>query len=110
MGHSKILGIGNALVDIITILQNDQIINLLNLPKGSMTLVDRTLSERIQVEIEDEKRILVTGGSVANAINGIANLGVPCGFLGTVGRDKLGKLFEGEQINQGIKPLLIHSD
>lgn len=110
MGYSKILGIGNALVDIITILQNDQIINLLNLPKGSMTLVDRTLSERIQVEIEDEKRILVTGGSVANAINGIANLGVPCGFLGTVGLDDLGKLFEEEQKNQGIQPLLIHSE
>jgi len=110
MGHSKILGIGNALVDIITILQNDHIINTLNLPKGSMTLVDRTLSERIQCEIEDEKRILVTGGSVANAINGIANLGVSCGFLGTVGKDELGNLFESEQSNQGIQPLLIHSD
>jgi sugar/nucleoside kinase (ribokinase family) len=52
----------------------------------------------------------VTGGSVANAINGVANLGVPCGFLGTVGQDELGKLFEGEQKNQGIQPLLIHSE
>lgn len=110
MGYSKILGIGNALVDIITMLDNDQIIKRLELPKGSMTLVDRVLSERIQIEIEDEKRILVTGGSVANAINGIANLEVPCGFLGTVGKDKLGKLFETEQINQGIQPLLIHSN
>lgn len=110
MGYSRILGIGNALVDIITMLQDDQIINSLNLPKGSMTLVDRELSERIQIAIEDEKRILVTGGSVANAINGVANLGVPCGFLGTVGRDRLGKLFEGEQRNQGIEPLLIHSE
>lgn len=110
MGYSKILGIGNALVDIITMLEDDQIIRSLNLPKGSMTLVDRTMSERIQLEIQDEKRILVTGGSVANAINGVANLGVPCGFLGTVGQDELGKLFEGEQIIQGIQPLLIHSD
>ena len=110
MAYSKILGIGNALVDIITILRDDQIISSLNLPKGSMTLVDRMISDQVQVKIEDEKRILVTGGSVANAINGIANLGVPCGFLGTVGEDDLGKLFEEEQKNQGIQPLLIHSD
>ena len=110
MGYLKILGIGNALVDIIAMLRDDQIIRSLSLPKGSMTLVDRIISDRIQSEIEDEKRILVTGGSVANAINGIANLGVPCGFLGTVGEDELGKLFEEEQKNQGIKPLLIHSD
>jgi len=110
MGYLKILGIGNALVDIITMLRDDQIIKSLSLPKGSMTLVDRIISDRIQFKIEDEKRILVTGGSVANAINGIANLGVPCGFLGTIGEDELGKLFEEEQKNQGIQPLLIHSD
>ena len=110
MGYSKILGIGNALVDIVAMLEDDQIIRSLNLPKGSMTLVDREMSDRVQQEIEGEKRLLVTGGSVANAINGIANLGVPCGFLGTVGRDELGKLFEDEQKNQGILPLLIHSD
>ncbi len=110
MGYSKILGIGNALVDIITMLNDDQIIRLLNLPKGSMTLVDREMSDRIQTEIVKEERLLVTGGSVANAINGVANLGVPCGFLGTIGMDELGKLFEEEQINQGIQPLLIHSD
>ena len=110
MGYSKILGIGNALVDIVAMLEDDQIIRSLNLPKGSMTLVDREMSDRVQQEIEGEKRLLVTGGSVANAINGIANLGVPCGFLGTVGQDELGKLFEDEQKNQGILPLLIHSD
>lgn len=109
MGYSRILGIGNALVDIITLLNNDQVIKSLNLPKGSMTLVDRTMSERIQQEISGEKRLLVTGGSVANAINGIANLEVPCGFLGTVGQDELGILFAEEQKNQGIQPLLIQS-
>jgi len=110
MGFLRILGIGNALVDIITMLQDDQIIRSLNLPKGSMTLVDREMSDRVQQEIANEKRLLVTGGSVANAINGIANLNVPCGFLGTVGQDDLGRLFEEEQKNQGIQPLLIHSD
>jgi sugar/nucleoside kinase (ribokinase family) len=110
MGFLRILGVGNALVDIITMLEDDQIIRSLNLPKGSMTLVDREMSDRVQQEIAKEKRLLVTGGSVANAINGIANLNVPCGFLGTVGQDELGNLFEGEQKNKGIQPLLIHSN
>ncbi|MCE1198916.1 MAG: adenosine kinase [Marinilabiliales bacterium] len=110
MGNLKILGIGNALVDIVTMLNDDQIINRLELPKGSMTLVERELSDRIQEEIAAEKRLLVTGGSVANAINGIANLGVSCGFLGAIGKDELGKLFEEEQIGQGITPLLLHSE
>jgi sugar/nucleoside kinase (ribokinase family) len=110
MSFLRILGIGNALVDIITMLENDQIVRSLNLPKGSMTLVDREMSDRVQQEIANEKRLLVTGGSVANAINGIANLKVQCGFLGTVGHDDLGRLFEEEQKNQGIQPLLIHSD
>jgi sugar/nucleoside kinase (ribokinase family) len=110
MGYLKILGIGNALVDIITMLHDDRIIRSLRLPRGSMTLVDRAMSDRVQEEIEGEKRVIVTGGSVANAINGVANLGVPCGFLGTVGADELGKLFGEEQKNQGIEPLLIHSE
>ncbi|HEY5509801.1 MAG TPA: adenosine kinase [Prolixibacteraceae bacterium] len=110
MGYSKILGIGNALVDIITMLKDDQIIRSLNLPKGSMTHVDREMSDRVQVEIAEEKHFLVTGGSVANAINGIANLGVPCGFLGSIGHDYLGDLFAEEQKNQGIQPLLIYSE
>lgn len=109
MGYSKILGIGNALVDVVTMLKDDQIIRSLNLPKGSMTLVDREMSDRVQVEIAGEKRLLVTGGSVANAMNGIANLGVPCGFLGSIGQDELGDLFSNEQMAQGIHPLLIHS-
>lgn len=110
MGYLKILGIGNALVDVITMLKDDQIIRSLNLPKGSMTLVDREMSDRVQAEISGEKRLLVTGGSVANAINGVANLGVPCGFLGSIGHDELGDLFSGEQKAQGIQPLLIYSE
>ena len=110
MGNSGILGIGNALVDIVAMLKDDQIVRALGLPRGSMTLVDRAMSDRIQQEIASEKRLLVTGGSVANAINGIANLKVPCGFLGTVGQDDFGKLFEEEQKNQGIQPLLLYSD
>lgn len=102
----KILGIGNALVDIIALLKNDQLINELNLPKGSMTLVDGELSAKIQDGLSGEKTIIATGGSVANAINAIASLGVSCGFLGTIGKDEFGKLFESDLIHHGTRSLL----
>jgi sugar/nucleoside kinase (ribokinase family) len=110
MNNIKILGIGNALVDIIALLDDDKIIKRLNLPKGSMTLVDGDLSTKIKQEITGQKTKIVTGGSVANAINGIANLEVSCGFLGTIGHDELGNLFENDLQKHEIECLLKYAD
>jgi sugar/nucleoside kinase (ribokinase family) len=106
MSKLKILGIGNALVDIMVLSEDDQIINYLNLPKGGMTLVDGELSARIQKEISHLDIKIATGGSVANAINGIAGLGVECGFVGAIGRDDLGMLFKNDMLKRGITVLL----
>lgn len=102
MNNLKILGIGNALVDIIVLVNDDQIINTLNLPKGGMTLIDRNLSTQIQEKISHLNIKVVTGGSVANAINGIAGLGVECGFAGAIGHDELGLLFKNDMLKRGI--------
>lgn len=106
MSKLKILGIGNALVDIMVLSEDDQIINKLNLPRGGMTLVDGELSAMIQKEISHLEIKIATGGSVANAINGIAGLGVECGFIGAIGRDDLGLLFKNDMLKRGIKVLL----
>ena len=103
MSDLKILGIGNALVDIMVLSENDQIINYLNLPKGGMTLVDGELSARIQNEISHLDIKIATGGSVANAINGIAGLNVECGFVGSIGQDDLGSRFKNDMLKRGIK-------
>jgi len=103
MRNLKILGIGNALVDIMVLSEDDQIINYLNLPKGGMTLVDGELSAMIQKEIAHMNIKVATGGSVANAINGIAGLDVSCGFVGTIGRDDLGLLFKNDMLKRGIE-------
>jgi sugar/nucleoside kinase (ribokinase family) len=102
MRKLKILGIGNALVDIMVLPEDDQIINNLNLPKGGMTLVDADLSTRIQQEILHLNTKIATGGSVANAINGIAGLGGEAGFVGAIGSDELGLLFKNEMLRRGI--------
>ncbi|HEY3387951.1 MAG TPA: adenosine kinase [Prolixibacteraceae bacterium] len=106
MSNLKILGIGNALVDIMVLSEDDQIINYLNLPKGGMTLVDGELSSRIQKEISHMNIKIATGGSVANAINGIAGLDVECGFVGAIGRDDLGLLFKNDMLKRGIEVML----
>jgi len=102
MSNLKILGIGNALVDIMVLSEDDQIINYLKLPKGGMTLVDGELSAMIQKEIAHMNIKVATGGSVANAINGVAGLGVECGFVGTIGRDDLGLLFKNDMLKRRI--------
>jgi sugar/nucleoside kinase (ribokinase family) len=106
MSNLSILGIGNALVDILVLTQDDQIINDLNLPKGGMTLVDRELSSAIHQKISYLNSKTSTGGSVANAINGIAGLGVSSGYIGSVGKDFLGSLFKEDMLNIGIKTFL----
>jgi len=103
MSNLKILGIGNALVDIMVLSEDDQIINYLKLPKGGMTLVDGDLSAMIQKEISHMNIKIATGGSVANAINGIAGLDVACGFVGAIGHDDLGLLFKNDMLKRGIE-------
>ena len=105
----KILGMGNALVDIMIPVESDGILEILNLPKGSMQLVDWDRSKSIQDTFKDYKKSLSSGGSAANTMHGIAKLGVPAGYIGVVGEDELGGFFVKDMINAGIDPHMIHS-
>lgn len=98
----KILGIGNALVDIITFLNDDHLLEELSLPKGSMQLVDALVSKKIGLLTADLERHLASGGSAANTIHGLAKLGVNTGFIGAVGTDEMGDFFHQDMKNCGI--------
>lgn len=93
---SRILGVGNALVDIMIALPNDNFLNRHGLPRGSMTLVDSARSESIYEATKAYQKEFTTGGSAANTIHALANLGVSCGFVGKVGKDELGEMFLSE--------------
>ncbi len=103
----QILGIGNALVDVMTLISDDTILNRFNLPKGSMQLVDKDISEMIKAETVSFNRSLASGGSAANTIHGLAMLGMKTGFIGSIGKDELGEFFENDMKNAGIKTLMI---
>ena len=103
---AKVLGMGNALVDIITRIENDSLLEEFGLPKGSMTLVDLDTSNYIQAETTGLSKSKASGGSAANTIHGLAHLGVKTGFVGSVGNDEMGKFFKKDmQVNQ-IQPIL----
>jgi sugar/nucleoside kinase (ribokinase family) len=106
----RILGIGNALVDVMTLIEGDYILREFNLPKGSMQLVDRNKSEGIKAATEIFPRTWTSGGSAANTIHGLAMLGADTGFIGSIGRDDTGNFFENDMKNAGINTLLIRRD
>ena len=106
----KILGMGNALVDIVTELPDDSLLDEFGLQKGSMQLVENEFSNMILDKIQHLPKREVSGGSAANTICGLAALGVETAFIGKVGNDCLGKIFEKYLISNNIKPLLQYSN
>ncbi|MEI7727868.1 MAG: adenosine kinase, partial [Bacteroidota bacterium] len=106
----KILGMGNALVDIMIPIESDNILELLALPKGSMQLVDIERSNIVLSALKDYQQSLSAGGSAANTIHGLAMLGAKTGYIGVVGEDELGGFFVRDLIKAGVDPHMIHSN
>ena len=92
----KVLGVGNALVDIMIALPDDALLNEFGLPRGSMTLVDSEQSAVIYQATLKYQKDITTGGSAANTIHSLACLGGICGYAGKIGDDDLGRLFAAE--------------
>lgn len=106
----KILGIGSALVDILTQIPNEQILNELNLPKGSMTYVDAQTSVEIGKKLAHLGNQMASGGSAANTMSGLAQLGIEAGFLSKIGDDEVGRFFEKQMTESHVKPLMLKSN
>ena len=88
-----IVGIGNAIVDVLTT-TDDSVLERLSLSKGSMTLIDANKAKELY-EITTN-RIQRSGGSVANSLACIAQLGGKTAFIGRVKNDELGEIFTEE--------------
>ena len=103
----SILGIGNALTDILAVLPDDSLLTKYHLPLGSMQHVDMTTGDLIWQDLRKIGIQYVAGGSAANTITGTAIFGMPSGFIGKVGDDELGHLFKSDQEQYGIKSTLL---
>ena len=97
----KILGIGNAIVDVICKVE-DAFIKSNNLTKGTMKLIfDEKEFKNLLTNLKIEKT--VSGGSVANSIVGLSQLGNDVGFIGKVSDDELGGKYEEGLKKENVK-------
>lgn len=103
----SILGIGNALTDILAVLPDDTLLKKYHLPLGSMQHVDMSTGDLIWKDLKQLGVQYVAGGSAANTITCTAIFGMPSGFIGKVGDDELGHLFKSDQEQYGIKSTLL---
>ncbi len=84
-----VLGVGNALVDI-QVQVPDSMLAQLNFSKGIMTLVDEPTQQNVLSALDGQPLNRCAGGSAANTIMGIADLGGKAAYTGKVGTDDLG--------------------
>lgn len=102
----SILGMGNALTDILAVLPDDTFLRQFHLPRGSMQHVDMETGDKIWQTLKPMGVQYVAGGSAANTITGTAIFGMPSGFIGKIGDDELGHLFKSDQSQYGIQSTL----
>ena len=95
----KVIGIGNAIVDVICKVEEKFLINN-KLTKSTMKLVDKSEFKKLLSSLKIENT--VSGGSVANSIVGLSQLGNEVGFIGKISNDELGNRYEEGLIKENV--------
>jgi sugar/nucleoside kinase (ribokinase family) len=103
----KIIGMGNALTDILLLIDNDIVLEQLNLPKGSMQLVDKEKSAEIFELVSRFGSKMVAGGSASNTVTGVTRLGVEAAFVGKTGRDEIGAFYKEDIEKNNVHSCLL---
>lgn len=107
---TKVQGMGNALVDVLAVIENDNLLEQLGLPKGSMQLIDENQFHKISAEINKLDTSIVSGGSASNTIMGLARLGVETGFIGRIGKDSFGRYYKDDLKKYSVESHLTEVD
>ena len=102
----RVIGIGNALTDMLVNLESDSVLGRFKLAKGSMSLVDTKLQTEISKSVAGLPYSLSLGGSAGNTIRAMAKLGCQVGFIGKVGQDTTGDFFVQALENLGVEPVI----
>ncbi len=99
-GKLAVTALGDALVDVIARAEDDFLIRH-QIPKGSMRLIDDAEAEALYTKMGPGTE--VSGGSAANTVAVMANLGLPVGFIGKVKQDQLGAVFAHDMRAVGVE-------
>ena len=105
----RITGIGNALTDVLARVNDEKVLDMLALPKGSMQLIDDSRLPDIRCAMQQMTVSRATGGSAGNTMLALANLGAAPTFIGKVGNDETGRFFADNATQKGIRPVLVQS-
>ena len=107
--NMKIVGLGNALADVLTPIRSDRVLETLTFERGGMYLVDHAKHVEIARRTAGVERTIVSGGSAANTVRGLARLGLESAYIGKVGEDEVGRFLEEEFREYGVTPFLLHA-
>lgn len=105
----KVLGLGNALTDILYQVSEEEL-QQLNLPKGSMNLISMEQAQEIQERFANVRMRMVAGGSACNTITTIASLGGKAAFIGKIGNMGVGDFYREDLIRLGVSPIMLKSE
>ena len=106
----RVLGFGNALVDVLARVDDDRKLDALQLPKGSMQLIDAARYQYISDQLAAMQTTRATGGSACNTILALGHLGMSPGVVGKIGDDDNGRFFEESCRRNGILPNLLRGE
>ena len=103
----KILGLGNALVDVLLRLEDDVVLSKIGVCKGAMEMIDQERMIAIRTAWQGLERTMAPGGSVCNTMRAISMLGGESGYLGKIGDDEVGAYYEEALRKAGVAPYFV---
>lgn len=106
----KIIGVGNALLDVLLRLETDDTLTELSMAKGAMDLVSEAQMVAIQKAQAGLERTEAPGGSVCNTMRALAKLGADIGYVGKVGTDRVGAFYEEAVRKANVTPYFVRTE
>jgi sugar/nucleoside kinase (ribokinase family) len=106
----RILGIGNALLDVLLRMESDETLLKTGMKKGAMDLIGEAQMLAVHRAQEGLKREEAPGGSVCNTMRALACLGAEVGYVGKTGSDAAGLFYEQAVRKAGVTPYFVHAE
>lgn len=103
----KVIGLGNALVDVLLQLDSDDVLTQVGIQKGAMDMISEKQMIAIRTAQEHLERNQTPGGSVCNTMRTISCLGANAGYIGKIGTDEVGTYYENEVRKSGVIPYFV---
>ena len=106
----KIIGLGNALVDIALRIESDEVLHKVGITKGAMDMIEREKMLSIHTLLQHIDQRKAPGGAACNSMRALAHLGHQSGFIGKIGTDSLGDFYEKALADVGVSPFFVKTN